>query len=330
MGKAPEPTPPKETSAAQTGTSISTAIANAFLNNPNEVTPDGTRTSEQTGTYTMRDPYTGLSYEIPRFTVNQTLSSQQQAIKDQQDAAKLNLGTLANTQSSFLNDYLGKPVDLNNETTESRLMDIGRKRLDPKFQDQRTALETRLSNQGIKLGTPAYEKAMSQFGQQENDAYNQLLLQGRGQAVQEALTQRNQPINEIIGLMSGSQVQQPQFTGMNGSTIPTTDNAGIIANYDNMKAQQAAANGGIFGSLLGGLGGLFALSDERAKTDKEKIGETEDGMGIWSYRYKGDDMPQIGLMAQEVAKKKPEAVAVRPDGLMAVNYAKALKKKGGR
>ena len=37
MGKsAPKPTDPKETSAAQTGTSVSTAIANGVMNNVNQ------------------------------------------------------------------------------------------------------------------------------------------------------------------------------------------------------------------------------------------------------------------------------------------------------
>jgi hypothetical protein len=107
--KAPDPTPPKETSAATTGTNVSTAIANSFLGNVNQVTPDGTLTYDQTGSYQWNDPYTGQSYTIPRFTATQTLSPQQQAIKDQTNSADLNLATLANTQSGFLNDYMAKP-----------------------------------------------------------------------------------------------------------------------------------------------------------------------------------------------------------------------------
>lgn len=337
MGKAPEPTDPKETSAASTGTNVSTAIANAFLNNPNEITQDGTKTVDQTGSYSWTDPYTNQTYQVPRFTTTQTLSPQQQAIKDQQDRAKLGLAETGANQSEFLKDYLGKPVDLNNEATEARLMDLGRKRLDPKFADQQASLQTQLSNQGIKLGSTAYQKAMKQFGQTENDAYNQLLLNGRAQATQEALTERNQPINEITALLSGSQVSQPSWAGMNNVTIPTTDNAGIISNYDNQKMaayqQNQAAIGGLFGgvgNLLGGGTKPWILSDPDAKTDKHKIGETDEGMGLYSFKYKGSNKPQIGLMADEVARKKPSAVRRRPDGLREVNYDAALKKKGKR
>jgi hypothetical protein len=73
MGKAPDPTPPRETSAAQTGTSVSTAIANAFLTNMDETGPDGSKTFDQTGDYTFTDPYTQETYTVPRFSLTQTL-----------------------------------------------------------------------------------------------------------------------------------------------------------------------------------------------------------------------------------------------------------------
>ena len=79
-----------------------------------------------------------------------------------------------------------------------------------------------------------------------------------------------------------------------------------------------------WGSLLGGIGGLFSLSDENAKEDMEKIAETDDGIGIFKFRYKGSPKTQIGLKAQDVAKKKPRAVAMGGDGLMRVNYGEAV------
>ena len=101
--------------------------------------------------------------------------------------------------------------------------------------------------------------------------------------------------------MSGLVLQQPQFTGMNGLTIPTTDNAGIIANYDNMKAQQAAANGGIFGSLLGGLGGCLpcrtnARTDRKRSADRGWHGNLVVPMG-------GRRHAATGLMAQQERRK---------------------------
>lgn len=327
MGKssAPAPTPPRETSAATTGTNVSTAIANAFLQNMNEYGPDGTKTFDQAGMTSVTDPYTGQTYEVPRFSVTTTLSPQQQAIKEQQDAASLNLAELGNNLSGTLGEQLTGNFQLGNEAVESRLFDLGRGRLDPMFAQRDEDLRTRLANQGIKAGTAAYDREMALLGQQENDAYNQLLLSGRGQATQELLTEDNQRINQISALLGGGQVSMPNFmTGAGVGAIPTTDNGSIIGNYDNQRMNQWQQNQAATGSMIGALGGLFSLSDERVKTDKEKIGETDDGLGIYSYRMKGSPKTQIGLMAQEVKRKKPGAVRKRPDGLMEVNYGKAV------
>jgi len=322
---APEPTPPRETSAAQTGSSVSTAIANSYLQNPNEITRDGTRTTQATGSQSFTDPYTGLSYDIPTFTVTQQLSDQQEAIAQQNDRASLNLSTLGADLSGNLGTQLTNNFSLGNEETEQRLFDLGRGRLDPMFAQRDDDLRTRLSNQGIKVGSSAYDREMGLLGQQENDAYNQLLLSGRGQASQELLAEDNQRINQIGALMSGGQVSMPQFqTAPQFGGMQATDNAAIIANSDAQKMNAWQQSQASMGSMLSGVGGLFALSDERAKEDKRKVGETKDGMGIYSYRYKGDPETRMGLMAQEVAKKRPEAVKRRPDGLMAVNYERAL------
>ncbi|RUX96147.1 hypothetical protein [Mesorhizobium sp. M7D.F.Ca.US.004.01.2.1] len=329
--KAPSPPNPKDTSAASTGTNISTAIANSYLNNANQVGPDGTITYTDNGSQSITDPYTGKTYQIPTRTATTTLSPAQQAIKDQTDKAQLNLGTLANNQSSFLNDYMAKPFDGSNDATEARLLQLGKERLDPILAQQQDALATRLSNQGIKLGSAAYDRAMAQQGQNANDATNQLILQGHGQAFSEGQAIRNQPINEITALLSGSQVSSPQAAGYNGSTIPTTDNAGLINENYNQKMnnynQQMAQSNSLIGGLFGLGGKLIGLSDDDAKKDKERLADITPEMGLWKFHYKGEakDAPmRLGLMASEVEKVRPDAVSRRPDGYRQVDYGKAL------
>jgi len=327
VGKsAPEPPDPRETSAASTSTNVGTAIANSMMNNANQVTPDGTISYDQTSTYTWNDPYTGKSYQIPRFTATTQLSDAQQAIKGQTDAAQLNLGTLANNQSAFLNDYMAKPFDGSNEATEARLFELGRKRLDPMYAEQQDALDAKLANQGIMIGSQAYDAAQRNQYQARNDGYNSLLLQGRGQAFGEAQATRNQPINEITALLSGSQVSQPQAAGFNQSTIPTTDVAGNInTHYQQQLAnwqQKQAGTQSILGGLFG-LGSSFIMSDRRLKTDIKPVGKTKDGQTIYQYRYITGGPVQMGLMAQEVEKKNPDAVG-EFGGFKAVDYGKAL------
>lgn len=66
------------------------------------------------------------------------------------------------------------------------------------------------------------------------------------------------------------------------------------------------------------------FSDARLKEDIAKVGELYDGTNVYSYRYKGSDVPQIGLMAQEVEKTNPDAVT-EIGGFKAVHYGKATK-----
>jgi hypothetical protein len=166
---------------------------------------------------------------------------------------------------------------------------------------------------------------MALAGQQQNDAYNNLLLTGRGQAVQEQLTEDNQRINQISALLNGGQVSMPNFLTSNGvNGAATTDNASIIANNDNARMGQWQANQAAMGSMLGGLGGLFALSDERVKDDMRKIGETDDGINLYSYRMKGSPETKVGVKAQDVKKKRPKAVMKGTDGLLRVDYERAL------
>jgi len=63
-----------------------------------------------------------------------------------------------------------------------------------------------------------------------------------------------------------------------------------------------------------------AFSDRRLKTDIERIGEREDGLGVYLFRYLWSPARFIGVMAQEVLKVKPEAVIHTPSGFMAVDY----------
>lgn len=256
--KAPKPPDPAETAAAQTGTNVSTAVANAYLNNVNQITPDGSLSFDATGEYDFEDPASGATYKIPTFTATQTLSPQQQAIKTQTDAAELNLAGLSNSQSARLDSLLSQPVNLNNEATEARLFELGRKRLDPALERDREGLRTQLVNQGVRMGTEAYDREMSRFDEGRNDAYNQLLLGGRGQAVQETLAERNQPINEITALLSGSQVSQPNFVGTSQQQIPTTDYAGLVnSNYGQQMNQWGQQNQNR-NQIIGGLFGLGA------------------------------------------------------------------------
>jgi len=257
----PAPPDPRETSAAQTGTNFGTAIANNTMGMVNQITPQGNLTYDQTGSYTYNDPYTGQSYDLPTYTATTTLNDQQQQTLDASQQAQLGLAELASERTNFLQGYLPNS-EAATDQIDQKLYDLGAARLDPRFERQRDAMHTRLANQGITPGSEAYNREMELMGQNENDAYNQLLLQGRGQAMSEV----NMPINQITALLSGSQVSNPNVSMYQPQGAATTDVAGLINtnygqqmnNYNQQMAQRQSIMGGLFGLGAGALtGGYF-------------------------------------------------------------------------
>jgi len=115
MSKPDAPTPPNPiaTAAAQTSANVQSGVANAFLNNVNQNTPDGTLRYDVTGTYGWTDPTTGQTYQIPRFTSTQDLSEAGKRLKGQNDQTQYNLANMASTQSSRANDLLSSPFNPN-------------------------------------------------------------------------------------------------------------------------------------------------------------------------------------------------------------------------
>lgn len=78
-------------------------------------------------------------------------------------------------------------------------------------------------------------------------------------------------------------------------------------------------------SLLGaGLTAATMFSDRRLKTDIKRIGTADNGLPLYTFRYKGGDQLQVGLMADDVEKTKPDAVVHDPSGFMKVDYQRAL------
>ncbi|SLN65044.1 hypothetical protein [Ruegeria meonggei] len=263
MGKpdAPEPPDPKETSAAQTGTSVATAIANNAIGNVNQVTPDGTLTYDQTGSHTFRDPFTGKTYDVPTYTATQTLSEGQQKIKNQGDAAQFNLAKLANNQSGFLNDYMAEPFQYGvgeHEEWAGGLYDTLNNDGNSQALD---GLTSQLANRGIVSGSEAYDREIANLRESQMHDRSRFMLDSHNTGMNMAMAERNQPINEITALLSGSQVSHPNFVNANSAQIPTTDVAGNInSNYNQrlgiwQQEQQNAAStvGGLFGLAGAGI-----------------------------------------------------------------------------
>ncbi len=181
--------------------------------------------------------------------------------------------------------------------------------------------------------------------------------QGYGQAIQTAqqqqgvvaqdLARRMQAGQQIAGLGTGAQqaaLQGAQAQLAAGTAEQQTQQADLTARYQQFLQERgypfqvaqflaniAMGTGALSGSTTTTTQPAGFFSDRRLKHDVERIGQTDDGLPIYSYKYNGDDKTQIGLMAQDVEKEKPEAVGLAPaaDGNLykTVDYEKATRPK---
>jgi hypothetical protein len=262
----PAPPDPNATAAAQAKYNQNTATSQQFLNQTDQFTPDGSLTYNQTGENTFTDA-DGKVVHVPHFSATTALSDSNQKIYDTNQGTKQNIATIGRDQSARIGSLLGTPLQLGNDAIESRLMDLGTRRLAPKFAQDEEALRTRLANSGIRAGSAAFDSEMHNLDYSKNDAINGLLLGGRQQANQEIMAERNQPINEITALMSGSQVSNPAFANTPQTQVGGVDYAGMVNNNYNAQIAQAnaqtQANGAMMGGLFGAAGNLGAFGLDR-------------------------------------------------------------------
>ena len=143
---------------------------------------------------------------------------------------------------------------------------------------------------------------------------------------------------QLAGIGAGAQgaaLQGAQAQLGAGQAAQQTQQAGLQALYNqylqglSYPFQVAQFLGNIAmgtGSLSGSTtttrqpGGFF--SDRRLKEDVHEVGKTNDGQPIYAFKYKGEPRTQLGLMAQDVEKVKPEAVG-EVGGFKTVDYGKA-------
>lgn len=358
-----KPPSPEKQATAQGKIDKETAWYNSMLQNMNQYTPYGNLTYTQSGTPSS-----------PKWSSTITLSPEQQQIFDSQNRQGIALNQLGEGQIGRITDAVSTPFGYGGiqnqlptydslENMSAKYTDALMSRLNPQFAQDEEALRTRLINQGIGQGSQAYQREMDSFNQRKNDANIQSILAGqqygtadlqnllglRNQEINEYTTQRNAPLNEYIGLTSGTQIVNPQFQSRGNQGINSFDIAGAMRNdYSN---QQAAANnqsqamsglfglggqalgsylareggalaGSAFAGPVGGflgsaVGGLF--SDRRLKENVELVGE-ENGFPIYKFNYINiPDKTFIGVMAQDVKDIMPEAVS-ETEGFMKVDY----------
>ena len=272
LGPAPSaPAAPDYRAAAQetAAGNLDAARAATAANRVNQVTPYGNLDYTISG----QDPYGN-----PTWTATTSLSDVGQQLLNNQNAASLGLGGTINAALGRVQSTMGQEFNPNLPSTGfdpgQSYQDAYMQRLAPQLEQNREAMQARLANQGIAPGTQAYDNAMRQQAQRENDLLLGATTQGFGvgsqanqQAFAQELTKYNMPLNTLSALRSGSQVQNPTF--VNSAQQATTGGADILgasqmgynAQMGNFNAQQAAQQGlnsglmGLAGAGIMGFGG---------------------------------------------------------------------------
>ena len=330
---------------------LSLAKINTVANRANQFNPYGSITWERGAT--DYDPW----------TQRQTLSAEGQRLFDLDNQLSQKYGETANLGFDKVRGIFENP-NIDQSTLPSAPINAGTtaqqammSRLQPTLERNEEMLRTRLSNQGIGLGSQAYNREMNLQGQQANDLYLQSALQGinldaaaRERALNEAYTAQSRPIDLINSLRTGAQVQNPQFQSYSqqgGVTQGGVNQGGVSQSFtggpdllgavgDQYNAQLAGVNArnaamsntiqGIAGiGMAGAKAGLF--SDRRMKENIVKIGSLDNGLNLYKFDYKPEfkDVAghgsYVGVMADE-AQAIPDAVIRQSNGYDMVDYSK--------
>ena len=270
LGKSDPPPAPDYAAAARTqgGANLQSTIASSILNNPDQVTPYGTQRRTQTGTYTVPGAEGNAAVDIPTFTSQVDFTPEGQARWAQEQRIIGNLGNVAEQGLGRVGQTFATPFSFGGANDAQAAAEKAIfSRLNPQMDVARRAREQELANQGIGMGSSAYDDSMRQLGLQENDARQQAVLAGfnvRPQMIQEESFLRNLPLNELNALRSGSQVQAPTFQSPGNLNVAPPNLAGAaqaqygaqMGGYSAEQAQQAGVMNGIFGlgsaALMGG------------------------------------------------------------------------------
>jgi len=235
------------------------------------------------------------------------------------------------------------------EVTDA-LFQQGQGLLDPIFAERERELTTRLANQGIPIGSEAFDFDFFQGLERERGrAFNDLGLSSiiaggqesrarRQQNLGEFLsganlaqTGRAQLLNELAQVLGQQQVATPGLQNFFGpGQTDVTGAFGLQAQQQqNAFNAQLGLNADIFGGLAG-LGGSLgsaailapALSDKRLKKNLKVI---QPAIYEWEWtdeakQLGAEDHPTTGFLAQDVQEWRPDAVIERDDGVLMVNY----------
>ena len=205
------------------------------------------------------------------WTATVTLSPEQQKLLDMQNATSIQLGGLQQKGLGYVENMIQKPFDTSvlpqiGINAGENYSDAIMRRLQPQLQMEEKSFNQQMANQGIPVGSEAYANARRIFDMKQNDRLVAAQTGGIGvglQANQQGFNQagylRNEPINTLNAIRSGSQVTNPTFQSVpqqattQGADILGATQAGYNAQLGASNASNAASSANSSGLMaLGG------------------------------------------------------------------------------
>lgn len=235
--KEPDYPDPRQTAAAQSAANREAVREAALVNQIGINSPYG------------RQFYTG-EIGTPERALNIELSPSGQRIQSaQQQLAELISGYGASDLGPSVTGRLSQEPG----TAGDVFYELGESRLDPRYRRAEERLHSRLLGQGLPVSSRAYQTAMEEFGEQEEDAFRRLALESEARGFAEDRAQRSQAINELAALLQGAPAIGTPATMMPGQyNIAPPDIEGLTAG-------QYAADLGRYNRQAQQLGGLYNL-----------------------------------------------------------------------
>jgi hypothetical protein len=236
---------------AQAGYNQKAAQQTQQLNMVNQLTP--------TGSLTYRaDPsapggYTAVTQYTP----------QQQALLDQLQRSKANVGGAAESLTGSFGSMYGQPPNIDPSSLTNKMMGWGQQYMQPIFDQQQSNLDAKLQNQGITPGSQAYNNAQNLQSRNVNNAYQNLFLNAEPTAFNQAMQEYNLPLQTAYGLAGAGAPVGAQSVG----TIATPteqiqapnymQGAEYATNLQQQQYQNAMQGAGMLaGAAMGGIGGI--------------------------------------------------------------------------
>lgn len=245
-------------------------------NRINEVGPSGS-------TIYSRDKDTGV------WTANRSFSPELQGLFDKQVG------------------LAGQDPNAYNEGIANAMFGRQKAMLDPVFSEQDRALEQKLANQGLPMGSEAYTGERDRFDRTRNEAYESAARDATIAGTQTGLSQRSSEFNQLAALLGGQQVGPTapiDVTGPFNSQYQGQLNAVNAANAAGSARNAQTTSGAA--SIAGLLATLMlcsrGLKENNGQIDHDKTLDGVNSIAVESWTYKGDDQKHIGPYADEFRK----------------------------